>query len=75
MINVYGFSIRQLQVFDAVARQQSYARVEQELGISISAISNSMSQLEQLPGFSVCQRGRGGFSLTDKGQQDRKSVV
>lgn len=68
MINVYGFSIRQLQVFDAVARQQSYARVEQELGISISAISNSMSQLEQLLGFSVCQRGRGGFSLTDKGQ-------
>lgn len=69
MLNAYGFSLRQLQVFDAVARQQSYARAEQELGISVSAISNTLSQLEQLLGFSVCQRGRGGFSLTEKGQK------
>jgi len=68
MQNDANRNIRQLQIFEAVARLQSYARAQQELGISVSAISNAMSQLEGQLGFSVCQRGRGGFALTEKGQ-------
>ena len=64
-----SLNIRQLQVFEAVARLESYSRAQQELGISVSAISNAMSQLEGQLGFTLCQRGRGGFSLTEKGQQ------
>ncbi len=60
-----SLNIRQLQVFEAVARPESY-RAQQELGISVSAISNAMSQLEGQLGFTLCQRGRGGFSLTEK---------
>ena len=68
MLNDATLNIRQLQVFEAVARLESYGRAQQELGISVSAISNAMSQLEGQLGFSLCQRGRGGFALTEKGQ-------
>ena len=67
MLNDATLNIRQLQVFEAVARLESYGRAQQELGISVSAISNAMSQLEGQLGFSLCQRGRGGFALTEKG--------
>jgi DNA-binding transcriptional LysR family regulator len=46
MLNDASLNIRQLQVFEAVARLESYSRAQQELGISVSAISNAMSQLE-----------------------------
>lgn len=68
MQNNANRNIRQLQIFEAVARLQSYAQAQQELGISVSAISNAMSQLEGQLGFSLCLRGRGGFALTEKGQ-------
>ena len=61
-------NLRQLQVFETVARLESYTLAQRELGISASAISNAMSQLEDQLGFSLCQRGRGGFALTEKGQ-------
>lgn len=67
MLNDATLNIRQLQVFEAVARLESYGRAQQELGISVSAISNAMSQLEGQLGFSLCQRGRGGFALTEIG--------
>ena len=69
MLNDSSLNIRQLQIFEAVARLESYGRAQQELGISVSAISNAMSQLEGQLGFVLCQRGRGGFFLTEKGQQ------
>lgn len=50
-----SLNIRQLQVFEAVARLESYSRAQQELGISVSAISNAMSQLEGQLGFTLCQ--------------------
>ena len=71
MLSITGNSplnIRQLQVFETVARLESYNLAQRELNISASAISNAMSQLEDQIGFSLCQRGRGGFSLTEKGQ-------
>ncbi|EPH2665866.1 TPA: LysR family transcriptional regulator, partial [Klebsiella pneumoniae] len=40
-----------------------------------SAISNAMSQLEGQLGFTLCQRGRGGFSLTEKGQQFLQQAI
>ena len=70
-----SLNIRQLQVFEAVARLESYSRAQQELGIAVSAISNAMSQLEGQLGFTLCQRGRGGFSLTEKGQQFLQQAI
>lgn len=75
MLNDGSLNIRQLQVFEAVARLESYSRAQQELGISVSAISNAMSQLEGQLGFSLCQRGRGGFAPTEKGQQFLQQAI
>ncbi|MDO6459358.1 LysR family transcriptional regulator [Granulosicoccaceae sp. 1_MG-2023] len=62
-------NIRLLEVFLAVVRHQGYVGAQQELNLSTSAISNYMSELERYVGFVLCQRGRGGFMLTEKGQQ------
>ena len=75
MLNDATLNIRQLQVFETVARLESYSRAQQELGISVSAISNAMSQLEGQLGFSLCQRGRGGFALTEKGQHFLQQAI
>ncbi len=64
-----GSDLRLLQVFDAVVRNGSFAAAEGELNLSQSTISNHMTALEQRLGFSLCQRGRKGFRLTEQGRQ------
>lgn len=60
--------LKLLRIFVAVARHRGFARAQQELNLTTSAISTYMSQLEGQLGFVLCQRGRGGFSLTPKGE-------
>ncbi|WP_416356875.1 LysR family transcriptional regulator [Aureimonas phyllosphaerae] len=67
-LRVSGSDLRLLQVFDAVVRGGGYAGAEAELNIGQSTISNHMTALEERIGFSLCQRGRGGFRLTERGQ-------
>lgn len=62
-------NIKLLQVFVTVVRHQSYSGAQQELNLTTSAISNYMTELETRLGFVLCQRGRAGFALTEKGQQ------
>lgn len=57
-----------LRIFASVARNQGFARAQQELNLTTSAISTYMTQLEAQVGFSLCRRGRGGFALTPKGE-------
>ncbi|TBU99743.1 LysR family transcriptional regulator [Stutzerimonas kirkiae] len=59
--------LKLLRIFVAVVRHQGFAAAQQELNLSTSAISTYMSQLESQLGFTLCHRGRGGFSLTAKG--------
>ncbi|MCG8709720.1 LysR family transcriptional regulator [Brenneria sp. 4F2] len=61
-------NLRLLHIFTIVAKHQGFARAQQELNLTISAISNYMSELEEKLGFVLCQRGRGGFALTLKGE-------
>lgn len=63
-----NLDIRLLRVFRAVVECGGFAAAEVELNISRSAISISMSDLEERLGLRLCQRGRAGFSLTDEGQ-------
>ncbi len=60
--------IKLLRIFACVVRNQGFAAAQQELNLSTSAISTYMSQLEALLGISLCHRGRGGFSMTTKGE-------
>lgn len=58
------YDIRLVRIFKTVVECGGFTAAETTLGISRSAISQHMSDLESRLGFSLCQRGRGGFSLT-----------
>ena len=63
-----GTDLRILRVFDAVVRHGGFAAAQAELNISQPTISNHITALEQRLGVSLCQRGRSGFQLTEKGE-------
>jgi DNA-binding transcriptional LysR family regulator len=67
-MNLEGSDLRLLKVFDAVVRHGGLAAAQSELNISLSTISNHVAALEERLGVQLCQRGRGGFRLTDKGE-------
>ncbi|BBP60875.1 LysR family transcriptional regulator [Pseudomonas sp. St316] len=60
--------LKLLRIFTSVVRHQGFANAQHELNLSTSAISTYMSQLESALGLVLCHRGRGGFSLTSKGE-------
>jgi LysR family transcriptional regulator, transcriptional activator for bauABCD operon len=59
--------LRLLRVFHTVAEKGGFTAAEVTLGKSKSAISADVSALESRLGVTLCQRGRGGFSLTSEG--------
>jgi LysR family transcriptional regulator, transcriptional activator for bauABCD operon len=61
--------LRLLRVFMAVADHGGFAAAEVALGKNKSAISMDIANLEARLGSRLCQRGRGGFSLTDEGRR------
>ena len=67
-MRVSGSDLRLLKVFDAVVRHGGFAAAQAELGVGPSTISNHITSLEQRLGVSLCQRGRGGFKLSEKGK-------
>ncbi|OHX14304.1 LysR family transcriptional regulator [Chromobacterium sphagni] len=66
---VSDFEIRLLRLFRTVAECGGFSAAEGVLGISRSAISLQMGDLEKRLGIRLCQRGRAGFSLTDEGRE------
>lgn len=61
--------IASLNVFRVVAEHGSFVSAQYSLNISQSSVSQHIVKLEEKFGFRLCHRGRGGFSLTEKGQQ------
>ncbi len=57
-----------LRVFCAVVECGGFTPAQAELNISASALSTKMAALETRLGMRLCQRGRIGFRLTDKGE-------
>lgn len=66
--------IRLLRVFLAVVRNNGFSGALTELNIGQSTISGYMTQLESRLGLKLCERGRGGFRLTDAGHAVHASV-
>ncbi|AUC96682.1 LysR family transcriptional regulator [Bradyrhizobium sp. SK17] len=56
-----------LVVFHAVVKHRSFVGAQVALGLSQSAVSFHIKALEERFGFTLCQRGRRGFGLTDRG--------
>lgn len=69
LAQVSDFEVRLLKLFRSVVECGGFSAAESALGIGRSAISQQMSDLEQRLGLRLCQRGRGGFALTEEGRE------
>lgn len=67
-MQISGSDIHLLSVFDSVVRNNGFSAAQAELGLSQPTISNHITALEERLGVKLCQRGRRGFLLTEKGQ-------
>jgi DNA-binding transcriptional LysR family regulator len=68
LANLSEGDIRLLKVFAKVVEAGGFSAAQIELNVSQSTISTHMTALEQRLGVRLCQRGRSGFRLTEKGQ-------
>lgn len=64
-----NYSIRQLRVFVAVAQQGSFSHAGQSIGLSQSAVSHSIKELEAEMGIRLLDRTTREVLLTEAGQQ------
>lgn len=66
---IADIDLRLLRVFKAVADAGGFVNAQDSLGINQPAISSHIANLEQRIGARLCNRGRGGFSLTVIGRE------
>jgi DNA-binding transcriptional LysR family regulator len=66
--NLTEGDIRLLKVFNKIVEAGGFSAAQIELNISQSTISSHMTTLEQRLGVRLCERGRSGFKLTERGQ-------
>lgn len=64
-----NYSLRQLRVFITVARAKSFSRAGEIVGLSQSAVSHSVKELEQQTGVRLLDRTTREVALTEAGQQ------
>jgi len=64
-----NYTLRQLRAFVAVARQGSFSQAGQLIGLSQSAISHSVKELEMEAGVRLLDRTTREVLLTEAGQQ------
>ena len=67
-------SLNALKTFESVARHLSFTRGAEELGVTQSAASHQIRKLEEELGISLFDRKGGNLSLTEAGEQLRRSV-
>jgi DNA-binding transcriptional LysR family regulator len=68
-INQFSHSdLRLLNIFKVVVENNGVTPAQDVLGKNKATISIALSDLETRFGFSLCQRGRGGFKLTPEGE-------
>lgn len=67
--SISNVDLKLLHVFMTVARSGGFALAQTELNVSQATISIHIKNLETRLGLSLCQRGRGGFALTEDGQR------
>lgn len=60
--------LRALTVFRALVEHGGFLGTQLALGMSQSTVSFHLRALEERLGFDLCQRGRKGFVLTERGQ-------
>lgn len=66
---ITDFDLKLLRLFKTVNECGSFSAAESLLGMTRSAISLHMGDLEKRLGMRLCQRGRAGFALTQEGRE------
>jgi DNA-binding transcriptional LysR family regulator len=74
-LNVTDTDLRLLRVFKAVVDAGGFSNAQAVLDLNPSTISTQMSALESQLGYTLCQRGRSGFKLTERGAVLYRHVV
>jgi len=74
-LNVTDTDLRLLRVFKAVVDAGGFSNAQAILDLNPSTISSQMSALESHLGYTLCQRGRSGFKLTERGAALHQYVV
>ena len=64
-----NYSLKQLKVFVTVAQEKSFSRAGERIGLSQSAVSHSVKELENHTGVRLLDRTTREVVLTDAGQQ------
>jgi DNA-binding transcriptional LysR family regulator len=67
--NISDMDVKLLRLFAAVARCGGFTAAQAELDMSHSNISMQISTLEKRLGYRICERGKSGFHLTEKGKK------
>jgi LysR family transcriptional regulator, transcriptional activator for bauABCD operon len=67
MKQVHDVDLKLLRVFDAVVRCGGFSAAQAMLNVGQSTISAQIGSLEVRLGVRLCERGRGGFRLTEQG--------
>lgn len=71
--NVTDMDLRLLRIFATVVKCGGFTAAQAELNMSQSNISTHISGLEKRLGYRICERGKGGFRVTEKGQRILKA--
>ncbi len=64
-----NYSLRQLRIFITVAQAKSFSRAGDRIGLSQSAVSHSVKELERQTGVRLLDRTTREVVLTEAGQQ------
>ncbi len=67
--NLADVDLRLLRVFAEIVHANGFSAAQTSLGMTQATISTHMRNLEERLGVRLCERGRGGFYLTDEGRQ------
>jgi LysR family transcriptional regulator, transcriptional activator for bauABCD operon len=67
--------LRLIRTFLAVVNACGVTAAQTRLNVSQPAISAQLATLETRLGFRLCERGRGGFSLTGRGERFAESAL
>jgi DNA-binding transcriptional LysR family regulator len=69
LTNVSDLDLRLIRVFLAIVDAGGLSAAQTTLNVGQSTLSSQLATLETRLGFGLCQRGRGGFRLTAKGER------
>lgn len=74
-MNISNIDLRLLKVFMAVVQAGGFTQAAERLNIGRSTVSTHMADLEERLAMRLCERGRSGFLLTDRGEQIYESIL